>query len=841
MAKNNHITNSFIAGEASPKSFGRTDVPQYNQALEDSLNVLVHPQGGFSRRPGTSFVQAVVDSDGEQIGSQPARIFPFIGTDGSRWQLIITSFYGDNVTLRWQAVWISGGSTTNSQYLWADFTNAALTWIPAHYSLVESGISRLQMAQSGDVAVFTHPDVTPFQIIYDPNRDVGEQFMFRTYVDFHDALIGKPTTNVTTGVQTSSPNINAFRAMPFLTPVVKTGNSAFGLTMAISAGGVITITATSGSPAFSITSDWVGKVIKFTKLGTTGTVVLIKTVVGTTATGVKIGGATPTNSSTENYGYDDIDAFYEEGAWDKIKGFPRTVTFFENRIVFGGTRTFPDTEWFSQINDIYELDQRGLAQDSGYTDPVIASDPFTTTLRGDDRLCEIRWLKPGKNIATGTNFREFVVQGPADTESISELNIQTNAETAHGSAHTQAIRVESAVIFLHRTRRQLRELVYNFDEDAFKATNLNLIGEHMATKGTLKKDPDYLSEGSGYFTEMAFQEAPYGIIWVLDSSGSLCALTREREQEVVAWQYHEIGGETKTLIGYDPGGDGRAEGFYAGDTLNHRVRSISALQRGEDGDVGEPDDLYMLVLRPINIGAVTTGGATTQNYYEERLYLEVMNQDFEPDDLNDYISGDEQAPVYLDCAYVTDDSAEDALGNAIGIVGPLPHGKGDEVSVILNGIYIGEFTVNASRKIDLGELVDPDVSWGDGTQKIIVGYDYDAYAIPMCPEVPATNGSSQGQPRRIDQIVIHFFRSVGCKFGRAADTFQENTSADEFEELGFEGVEGAAADAPPVRFTGEKKVVFQPGYESRPKIKIQSSKPLPMHVTHVVSRMVVYE
>ena len=47
------IQNSFTSGELDPKLIARDDVKAYDAGLTTALNVVVLPQGGIKRRPGS--------------------------------------------------------------------------------------------------------------------------------------------------------------------------------------------------------------------------------------------------------------------------------------------------------------------------------------------------------------------------------------------------------------------------------------------------------------------------------------------------------------------------------------------------------------------------------------------------------------------------------------------------------------------------------------------------------------------------------------------------------------------------------------------------------------------
>ena len=62
MAKSAPAFNAFTSGELSEKMEGRTDLEKYFTGARQMKNLLVHPHGGVSRRPGTIFVKEVKSS-----------------------------------------------------------------------------------------------------------------------------------------------------------------------------------------------------------------------------------------------------------------------------------------------------------------------------------------------------------------------------------------------------------------------------------------------------------------------------------------------------------------------------------------------------------------------------------------------------------------------------------------------------------------------------------------------------------------------------------------------------------------------------------------------------------
>ena len=71
MPKSQFQQTSFASGELSPLLLGRTDLEQYYKGAQDAENVVIVPQGGVKRRPGTQFVESIVRALTRQTAINP--------------------------------------------------------------------------------------------------------------------------------------------------------------------------------------------------------------------------------------------------------------------------------------------------------------------------------------------------------------------------------------------------------------------------------------------------------------------------------------------------------------------------------------------------------------------------------------------------------------------------------------------------------------------------------------------------------------------------------------------------------------------------------------------------
>jgi len=201
--------------------------------------------------------------------------------------------------------------------------------------------------------------------------------------------------------------------------------------------------------------------------------------------------------------------------WTAGNGWPRTVSFYEQRLFFAGTSTYPQTIWGSQTAAYENFDQgTGLADES--MEYAIAT----------NKVNVIRWLQPSRDLIVGTGGGEFKVGRPQG-EPLTPANVMVTQQTTYGSWTIPPIQIGNAILFTQRARRKIREFSYAYQSDAYIAPDMTLLAEHIT---------------KGYVKDMDYQQEPDSIVWSCTSTGNLLSMTYERPEDVVAWAEHKLGG-----------------------------------------------------------------------------------------------------------------------------------------------------------------------------------------------------------------------------------------------------------------------------------------------------------
>ncbi len=237
---------------------------------------------------------------------------------------------------------------------------------------------------------------------------------------------------------------------------------------------------------------------------------------------------------------------WSHGAWTGRNGYPRSVTFFEDRLWWAGTAGDPQTLWASQTGDyenhkVVDLDESALI--------------FTINT---DQVNVIEWINSGKVLTIGTAGGEFICSASSETEALVPGNVRVVRHSTYGSKPAvNPVRIEQSLLFAQRSGRKLRELTFDDAVNAYVAPDMTVLADHV-TLGSIKR--------------LAFQQEPNRILWTMLADGDLAAFTYDRAQQVTAWHRHTVGG------------------------TNTKVESIAVIPHPD----GDQDQLWMIVSRTIN-------------------------------------------------------------------------------------------------------------------------------------------------------------------------------------------------------------------------------------------------
>ena len=521
------------------------------------------------------------------------------------------------------------------------------------------------------------------------------------------------------------------------------------------------------------------------------------------------------------------------GAFSDTTGHPSCVTFFEQRLVFAGTTNQPQTVFFSKSGDYENMD-------ANLTGTISDDDSIVYTI-ASNQVNAIRFMTATRTLIIGTAGGEFTVSGGGTDSAVTPTNILIKKQSNHGAANVDAIAVGNATLFLQRAKRKIRELAYNFDVDGYLAPDMTILAEHI-TEGGL--------------TQIAYQQEPNQIIYAVRGDGELVGLTYQREQQVTAWHRHIFGGifgtATITVTDYANIKNGTRIVLKKSDgtttTFTSATSATSGFFHNATSNNQTATNLKTLIDANANFTAtVSTNVVTIKEVVSTGLdYLTVSSFDIArltttsegksicesvaviPTDDTEYqvyviikrtVNGSSRRYVeYLNNVDFTEtdnttfnylDSALAYSGTAVTTLSGLDHLEGQTVHILADG------ATHPTKVVSSGSI-----SLDRSSTNVKVGLGYNSILQTMRLDAGSQNGTSQGKTKRIYEITVRLYESVGVEVG---------PNLSDMERIPFRTSSDVMDQGIPT-FTGDKAVEFRGNYDTDGFIFVRQTQPLPLTV-----------
>lgn len=783
MAKFTFLQSSFSSGELSPFLNGRADLQNYFQGLDEMTNFIPLKQGGAQIRPGTNNILNMGDVTANDKGYA---LIPFVISPSESYLVVINRRTSD-AALSITVLNPNGVSQTMS-YTYTNIWNKYGTTSSSGIEL--EGIGErfgFQYAQQGDLLILVDTSGLRSPIVI--FREPATAFAGASIFGF-EHLTNPTALKSGTSYNLIGPNTARALRFPFQDPNI---NENVTFTPSATSGSVnITAKNAGGSATPFFTGEWIGQLIQITHASQTG----IAIVTAVTSTSVLVA------TTLINFGATTASDNWRISAWGPQTGYPRSVTFFEGRLIFGGNNKFPDTIWASEVGDVFHFMQDRLIQDAasdasglGYFGAVKDTDPFTFTIAQKDSSA-ITWLMGAEQLHVGTMSGEFAMTGGSDAilgvNAVFVKNISN-----HGGCPVQPIRLAGSTIFVSKDRKTIREIPANYSDYGY-SIDLSILSDGIQTKQYQFTSPGVGGESSfpnGYgVCQLAWQENTSTIYIALrdyeegttDHSFflppiSIIGLTYEKTSKLLAWWKYRSYAATSEA-------NTTASAIYCL-TVIPKASLSSRITRQID------DTLYLI-----------SGRDQTKVTLERSLPLyRGIKQSLSSSDDRDVLS----IPTVMDaCRYFYNLTPFTSVTFA--------DYANLHVGVVANGNYIGIKQANGSGVINLGAAYN----------SAVIGFPYRAEIKTMPVEAGGTLGPSQGSERRIHEAIIRLHKSRG-------GSYQANSN-NKYALI------PSSLTSNTTLFTGERKVPINASTDDT-QVSIIQNEPYPITVLWLALKGVTYD
>jgi len=225
------------------------------------------------------------------------------------------------------------------------------------------------------------------------------------------------------------------------------------------------------------------------------------------------GARAATASVIEKMGSTEGTADFWLSAWSKTNGYPYTVTFFQDRLCFGGCRKYPQRLWMSKTGD-YENFQVEKASGTVTDDSGVSAELLSLKSYKINHLCA------SNDLIVMTEGNTWTISG---SETVTPSNITPRNQESYGANHIEPIKVGSRLVYVQKRGSTVRDVGYSYDSDSYMGTDLTLLAKHLVRDVTLE--------------DGAYAQEPDSCLYFVRSDGKMICLTYIPEQKVFAWSH----------------------------------------------------------------------------------------------------------------------------------------------------------------------------------------------------------------------------------------------------------------------------------------------------------------
>ncbi len=518
MAKISLLKNNFTSGELSPHIWMRTDLQQFRNGAKEVVNMTPIVEGGLKKRGGTKLLSVeqgavrilpfnVSHTNNYIVVFKPNQI-EILSSDGTLIKTFESSYTADQ---------ISKINYCQSRYnLWLVHEDHPVSWIRCSEDFTNWAFDSFR---------FTVPPLeevsTPYYPLTPSGQDAGSTITL--------TAAGAPdwtSTKVYSIGQRVRYNNTYYEAIADSTNVVPTTTASWK---------VVTGVAIDCWKATDV-----GKFV-FINSG----IVQITQFVNTTQVRGEV--FTKLNAVIQAIAGSWI---LKESIFNDTYGYPRTITYFQQRLVLGGTKKYPNYIWLSRVGE-----------EPNFLTTTSDGDAFTVAA-SSEQLSNVLHLSQSRGIAVFCGGSELAINAQ---DALTPTNANILEHTAYGITESiKPIKVGSELVFVQRGSERVRTLVYDYSQDGLVSNELSVLATHIG------------EEGQG-FRDLAYQQEPDSIIWFVLNNGKLATLTLDREQSVISWARHDIGGHVISVTAL-PSNTGADKVYF----LVHRNGSVQIEQLKED-------------------------------------------------------------------------------------------------------------------------------------------------------------------------------------------------------------------------------------------------------------------
>lgn len=212
-----------------------------------------------------------------------------------------------------------------------------------------------------------------------------------------------------------------------------------------------------------------------------------------------------------------------ENVWSDSRGWPRTCTFHQGRLWFGGSKSKPTSIWGSVVNDFFNFDTgRGDVQADDAVFDVLDTDQYNAI----------------NNISSSRNLQVVTASGEFNNtaEIITPTSSAWQRSTSYGGKRLKPVTLDGATYFVDRFGKNVRRYLYDFGEGGYNTAPVSILAEHLLN-GVLDLD---IVRGSSVSVA--------NLLYLVNGDGTMAVFNTLRKEDIAGWTRWTTNGSFKRVV-----------------------------------------------------------------------------------------------------------------------------------------------------------------------------------------------------------------------------------------------------------------------------------------------------
>lgn len=246
-----------------------------------------------------------------------------------------------------------------------------------------------------------------------------------------------------------------------------------------------------------------------------------------------IGETTGTSFTDDNIDGDTTDGPPEAYNPFSLSNYPSTVTFFEQRLMWGRTRTSPNALFSSRSADFENMD---------VSRPGKEDDAISMRIQAQ-KVNAVHWLVPLDELLALTGDGVFVVRGANQDYLTASPPPLAKRQSGRGARRLKPLVLDEVTFFQPALGAEVRSLGFTYEIDGYRSNDVSIFSPGLFRDRTI--------------VAWAYAEEPLSIIVAVMSDGKALCFTWQAEQQVWGWTEWITDGFIEDVCVIPEGGESR--------------------------------------------------------------------------------------------------------------------------------------------------------------------------------------------------------------------------------------------------------------------------------------------